>query len=346
MKKIAVMTGGGDCPGLNAAIRAVVQSGLGYNLETLGIRNGWKGLIDGDLVPLKDSSVSGIISWGGTILGTSRMDPLKDPADMQKIQKTLQDAGIDALVVIGGGGTLSAAYEISEKGIPLVGIPKTIDNDIFCTDLAVGFDTAVTVVTEAVDRLRTTAESHHRIIVVEVMGRNAGWIALMSGIAGGADAILIPEIRFTMDEVCHNLESRLKAGKKFSIVVVAEGTHHEDIAGAEVPECNRDDCGHEKFVGVGNLLAKHLESRLGIETRVTVPGHVQRGGTPTAFDRFLATRFGIAAVEHIVAGNFGCMVALQGSGIDTVPLKKIASRIKTVDPAFYYNLTMVRSGKQ
>jgi phosphofructokinase-like protein len=346
IKNIAVMTGGGDCPGLNAAIRAVVLSGLRFNLETLGIRNGWKGLIDGDLVPLNDSSVSGIISWGGTILGTSRTNPLKDPADIEKIQVTIQEADIDALVVIGGGGTLSAAYEISEKGIPLVGIPKTIDNDICGTDFAVGFDTAVSIVTEAIDRLHTTAESHHRIIVVEVMGRNAGWIAMMSGMAGGADVILIPEIRFTIDEVCRNLIARYKEGKRFSIVVVAEGTHHVDITDEAVPECNRDACGHEKFVGVGNLLGKELESRLGIETRVTVPGHVQRGGTPTAFDRVLATRFGLSAVGQIVAGNTGCMMSLQGTRIENVPLKAMASRIKTVDPDFYYHLTGFKSGKR
>jgi phosphofructokinase-like protein len=343
MKKIAVMTGGGDCPGLNAAIRAVVLSGSKYHLETLGIRNGWKGLIDRDMVSLNDSSVSGIISWGGTILGTSRMDPLKDPADMERIQRTIKTAGIDALVVIGGDGTLSAAYEVSEKGIPLVGIPKTIDNDIYGTDLAVGFDTAFSVVTEAIDRLHTTAESHHRIMVVEVMGRTAGWIALMSGMAGGADMILIPEIRFTMDKVCRDLKARYMTGKKFSIVVIAEGTHHEDITDTAVPECNRDECGHEKFVGVGNLLRKELEHRLGIETRVTVPGHVQRGGTPTAFDRVLATRFGIAAVEQIVAGNFGSMVALQGTRIGTVPLKETASRRNPVDPDFYYHLTKLKS---
>jgi len=346
IKKIAVMTGGGDCPGLNAAIRAVVLSGLRFNLETLGIRNGWKGLIDCDLVPLNDSSVSGIISWGGTILGTSRTNPLIDPADMEKIQETIQEADIDALVVIGGEGTLSAAYEISEKGIPLVGIPKTIDNDICGTDFAVGFDTAVSIVTEAIDRLHTTAESHHRIIVVEVMGRNAGWIAMMSGMAGGADVILIPEIRFTIDEVCRNLIARYKGGKRFSIVVVAEGTHHEDITDEAVPECNRDECGHEKFVGVGNLLGKELESRLGIETRVTVPGHVQRGGTPTAFDRVLATRFGISAVGQIVAGNTGCMMSLQGTRVEKVPLKAMASRIKTVDRDFYYHLTGFKSGKR
>ena len=344
MKKIAVMTGGGDCPGLNAVIRSVVLSGSGYGIETLGIHNGWQGLIDGDLELLSDASVSGILSRGGTILGTSRIDPLKNPADLEKIKKTLQATGIDAVVVIGGDGTLSAAYDIAGKGIPLVGIPKTIDNDIFGTDLTVGFDTAVAIVTDAIDRLHTTAESHHQIMVVEVMGRNAGWIALMAGMAGGADVILIPEIRFTMDEVCRDLKARYMAGKKYSIVVVAEGTKHEDITEAVVPECNRDECGHEKFVGVGNLLGKELEHQLGIETRVTVLGHVQRGGTPTAFDRILGTRFGVEAVEQIVAGNTGCMICLQGSRIGTVPLKDVASRIKPVNPDLYNLVKTVMSG--
>ena len=287
MKRIAVMTGGGDCPGLNAVIRSVVLSGSGYEVETLGIKNGWQGLIDGDFELLSVTSVSGILSRGGTILGTSRTDPLKKPGGGEKIQKILQTNGIDALVVIGGDGTLSAAYDLTGEGIPVVGIPKTIDNDIFGTDLTVGFDTAVCIVTEMIDRIHTTAESHHRIMVVEVMGRNAGWIALMAGMAGGADMILIPEMRFTMDEVCRDLKARYMSGKKYSVVVVAEGTHHEDITDAQVPECNRDECGHEKFVGVGNLLGKELELRLGIETRVTVIGHVQRGGSPTAFDRIL-----------------------------------------------------------
>ena len=335
MKKIAVMTGGGDCPGLNAVIRSVVLSGSAYDIETLGIQNGWQGLIDNDLELLSDASVSGILSRGGTILGTSRVDPLKKPGNREKIQQTVQIHNIDALVVIGGDGTLSAAYDITGNGIPLVGIPKTIDNDIFGTDLTVGFDTAVSIVTEMIDRLHTTAESHHRIMVVEVMGRDAGWIALMAGMAGGADVILVPEIRFTLDEVCCDLKARFQAGKKYSIVVVAEGIHHENITSAAVPECDRDECGHEKFVGAGNLLGKELELRLGIETRVTVLGHVQRGGIPTATDRILGTRFGVAAVEQIISGNTGCMVALQGPRIGTVPLKDVASRKKTVNPDLY-----------
>jgi len=346
MKKIAVMTGGGDCPGLNAVIRAVVQSGLSHDFETLGILNGWQGLVEGNLEPLHEDTVSGITSLGGTILGTSRMDPFKKPGDVDQIRNTMKTYGIGTLVVIGGNGTLSAANELAASGISLIGIPKTIDNDIFGTDLSVGFDTAISIVTEAIDRLHTTAESHHRIMVVEVMGRDAGWIALMAGTAGGADVILIPEIRFTIDEICQDLKTRYLAGKKFSIVVVAEGTHHEDIAGATVPECNRDDCGHEKFVGVGNLLGKDLEHRLSIETRVTVLGHVQRGGTPTAFDRVLATRFGVMAIEQIVAGNTGCMVALQGTRIGTVPLRNVASRIKPVTPELYYLAkTVIKDGR-
>jgi 6-phosphofructokinase 1 len=335
LKKIAVMTGGGDCPGLNAVIRSVVLAADIHDMKILGIHNGWQGLIEGDLEELTTSSVSGILPRGGTILGTSRTDPFRNPDDIGKIQKTMNTYGINALVVIGGDGTLSAACDVASAGIPLAGIPKTIDNDIFGTDCSVGFDTAVSIVTEMIDRLHTTAESHHRIMVVEVMGRTTGWIAVMAGIAGGADMVLVPELRFTMDEVCHELKARYMSGKKYSIVVVAEGIHHEDITPARVPECDRDECGHEKFVGAGNLIGKEIEKRLGIETRVTVLGHVQRGGTPTAFDRILATRFGAAVVEELAAGNTGFMVALQGLRMGTVPLKEVASRIKPVSPALY-----------
>ncbi len=345
MKKIAILTGGGDCPGLNSVIRSVVLSASGYEIETFGVHNGWRGLADGDLKQLTGSSVAGILSWGGTVLGTSRTNPFKDPADFERIQKTIKTGGIDALVVIGGDGTLSAAYELSGRGIPLVGIPKTIDNDVYGTDSTIGFDTAVSIVTDMIDRLHTTAESHHRIMVVEVMGRSAGWIAVMAGMAGGADVILIPEIHVTLDAVCDDLKARYMAGKKYSVVVVAEGTHHEDISGEVVPECNRDECGHEKFVGIGNLLGRELGHCLGIETRVTVLGHVQRGGTPTAFDRILGTRFGAAAVEQLVAGNTGCMVALQGSRIGTVPLRDVASRIKPVNTGLYDLAKSVMKGR-
>jgi 6-phosphofructokinase 1 len=346
MKTIGILTGGGDCPGLNGVIRAVVRSGLLYGYQTLGIRNGWQGLIEGEVETLTDFSVSGIISRGGTVLGTSRTDPVKNPADFEKIRNTMKRFKIDALVIVGGNGTLAAAHDIATLGIPLVGVPKTIDNDIPETDMTIGFDTAVSIVTEAIDRLHTTAESHHRIMVVQVMGRQVGWIALKAGIAGGADEILIPEVHFTIDDVCRNLKARYVAGKKFSIVVIAEGTPLQDIGDYPVPECDRDECGHEKFVGAGNLLGRELERRLGIETRVTNLGHVQRGGTPTAFDRVLATRFGVAAVEQIRMGNFGTMVALQSAQIVTVPLESIVHRLKLVEPELYTLAKTVIGGKR
>lgn len=346
MKTLGVLTGGGDCPGLNAAIRAVVRTGIHNDFETLGIRDGWKGLIDGDIEPLTDFSVSRILPNGGTILGTSRTNPLKDVTDFQKIQQNIKKFGIHALIVLGGDGTLSAARDVAERGIPIVGIPKTIDNDIMGTDACIGFDTAVTTVTEAIDRLHTTAESHHRIIVVEVMGRDTGWIAIMAGIAGGADEILIPEVHFTMTEVCKNLMVRHKAGKKFSIVVVAEGVHREDLELPPVPEHIQNLCGHEKFVGVGNLLGKEIEQRLGVETRVTNLGYVQRGGSPSACDRVLATRFGVAAVELIRDGEFGTMVILDGNHIRSIPLATAIFRKKTVDTEFYKLAKIVIGGRR
>jgi phosphofructokinase-like protein len=345
MKKIGVLTGGGDCPGLNAVIRAVERAALRHDVETLGIRNGWQGLIDDDVELLTDLSVSGILPRGGTILGTSRTDPLKTPTDFQKIKATIKKYNIQALVVIGGNGTLSAARDVAQQGISLVGIPKTIDNDISGTDVSFGFDTAVSTVTEAIDRLHTTAESHHRIIVVEVMGRNVGWIAVMAGIAGVADEILIPEMPFTLDGVCKRLKSRYDTGKKFSIVVIAEGVHETDLGLSSVPEDERDECGHERFVGVCNRLGKELERRLGIETRVTTLGYVQRGGSPTAYDRVLATRFGVAAVNLVRDGDFGKMVALQGNRITSIPLESAVKELKTVDREFYELAMTVIDGR-
>jgi len=330
--KIGVLTGGGDCPGLNAAIRAVVHSGIEHGYDIIGIRDGWQGLITNNTFPLSDHHVSGIISWGGTILGTSRTNPVKNPDDFAFLKHTLDEQGIGALVVIGGNGTLSAANEVAGMGIRIVGIPKTIDNDVAGTEITIGFDTAVATVTEAIDRLQSTAESHHRIMVLEVMGRLSGRLALAAGMAGGADQILIPEVRISMDNVCASLEARYRAGKKFSIVVVAEGTHHDDIAGTTVPACDRDECGHEKFVGIGNFLGKEIARRLSLETRVTVLGHVQRGGSPTAQDRILATRMGIAAVEQILADSFGCMMGVQGGRIVPVPLGSVAGRSQGIDP--------------
>jgi 6-phosphofructokinase 1 len=340
MRRIGILTGGGDCPGLNAVIRAVVRSGLPHDIESFGIRNGWQGLIDGDVEPLTDFSVSGILPKGGTILGTSRTNPLAKTEDFQKIQANLKKFDIHALVVIGGDGTLSAARDVARRGINIIGVPKTIDNDIDGTDMTFGFDTAVSIVTEAIDRLHTTAESHHRIIVVEVMGRNVGWIALFAGVAGGADEILIPEVPVTIDQVCENLMKRYKSGRKFSIVVVAEGVQRDTLGLPPVPEDVRDECGHEKFVGIGNILGKEIERRLGVETRVTILGHIQRGGSPTAYDRILATRFGAAATELVRNDEYGKMVALRGSGIISIPLEDAVARLKMVDVRYY---TMAKS---
>jgi 6-phosphofructokinase 1 len=346
VKTIGVLTGGGDCPGLNAAIRAVVRAGSKAGLETYGIHNGWLGLMEDDLELLTDLSVAGILMKGGTILGTSRTNPLADKASVGKILATMKKHRIEALVVIGGDGTLSAARDLSKLGVPIVGIPKTIDNDIAGTDLSFGFDTAVSTVTEAIDRLRTTAESHHRIIVVEVMGRNTGWIAVKAGIAGGADEILIPEVRFTMDEVCKRLRARYEAGKKYSVVVIAEGARREDIGVPPVPGYERDSCGHERFVGVGNILGRELERCLGIETRVTILGHVQRGGSPTACDRILATRLGVAAARLAAQGKFGMMAALQGDRITAVTLDSAVDHTRTVDMGFYdLAMTVMGAGR-
>ena len=345
-KTIGVLTGGGDCPGLNAVIRAVVRAGLRYDFEIIGIRNGWLGLINGDVEPLTDFSVSGILPRGGTILGTSRTNPLDTKEEFQKIQHNMKKYGIHALIVIGGDGTLSAARDVAGEGIRLVGVPKTIDNDVCGTETTFGFDTAVATVTEAIDRLHTTAESHHRIIVVEVMGRNVGWIALMAGIAGGADEILIPEVHFTMDDVCRKLQARYDAGKTFSIVVIAEGAHREDIGIPAAPFSAGDYCGPEKFLSIGNLLGMELEKRLGIETRVTILGHIQRGGSPTPSDRILATRFGVGAVELVHNEEFGRMVALNANRITSVPLESAVHTIKTVDPDFYQLAMTVIGGQR
>lgn len=346
MKTIGVITGGGDCPGINAVIRAVVRAGVKYDFETLGIRNGWQGLIEDDVEPLGDFAVSDILSKGGTILGTSRTNPLHNAPDFEKIKATIKKYGISALVVIGGDGTLSAARDVAKQGIPIIGIPKTIDNDICGTDVTFGFDTAVATVTEAIDHLHTTAESHHRIMVLEVMGRNVGWIAVMAGIAGGADEILIPEVPITIDEICKKLQARYDSGKKYSLVVIAEGVQENDLGLPPVSNIDNCECGHEKFVGVGNILGKELESRLGIETRVTILGYIQRGGQPTAQDRILATRFGVAAVDLIHANVFGKMVAVQGNRIISIPLEEAVSQQKTVEPDFYETALRVIEGRR
>ena len=336
IKKIAVLTGGGDCPGLNAAIRAVVKKALQYDWVVYGIKNGWKGLIEGDIEPLTGYSVSGILPKGGTILGTSRTNPFKDKENLQKLLDNIKKFGIDAIVAIGGEDTLGVASKLyNEEGVPVVGIPKTIDNDLSGTDYTIGFDTAISIVTDAIDRLHTTAESHHRVMVLEVMGRHAGWIATIAGIAGGADAILIPEKPFDIEEVVNYLEQRRKKGKTFSIIVVAEGAMPKDTKMLSIQDTEKDEFGHVRLGGIGNRLAKELERRLGLETRVTVLGHVQRGGTPTAYDRVLATRCGIAAIELIKNGEFGKMTALHGDKIVPIKLEEAVTKLKTVDMELY-----------
>ncbi len=328
---VGILTGGGDCPGLNAVIRAVVRKSLKHGWRVTGFLNGWKGVIDGNTMPLTEREVSGILPRGGTILGTSRTNPFKNPGDAEKIVQNLKKLQIDALIVVGGEDTLGVALKLSKMGVHVIGVPKTIDNDICGTDTTFGFDTATQIVTEAIDRLHTTAESHHRIMVLEVMGRHTGWIATVSGIAGGADEILVPEVPFELDTICKNLECRMKSGKGFSIVVVAEGAKPKSMADFATISKELDEFGHVRLGGIGQLISKEIEKRLGVETRVTVLGHVQRGGTPTAYDRLLATRFGIAAVDQVAAKNWGKMVAFRGYKIVPVDISEGVEKLKTVD---------------
>ena len=331
--KIGVLTGGGDCPGLNPVIRATVRTAHHYGYQVMGIENGWKGLVENTARPLDLGAVSGIIPRGGTILGTSRTNPYGDPAKLEKLKSHFKSLGLDALIVIGGEDTLGVAAKLYKDGFKVVGVPKTIDNDLSGTDFTFGFDTAVNIAMEAIDRLHSTAESHHRIMVVEVMGRHAGWIALHSGIAGGADLILIPEIPIRINEVLDVIQRRQRRGKQFSIVVVAEGAKFE---GSEVLVGKKlDDFGHSRLGGIGELLAQKIEESTKCETRVTVLGHIQRGGSATAYDRVLGTRFGSKAVELVRAGQFGQMVALKGTEIVSVAIEVAVGKLKTVDPSFY-----------
>ena len=335
MARIGILTGGGDCPGLNPVIRAVVRKGINEGYEIIGIKNGWKGLIENDTLKLNLGAVSGILPKGGTILGTSRTNPYKKPEDLQKVKDSYKKLGLDALIVVGGEDTLGVAVKLIEDGIPnIVGVPKTIDNDISSTDYTFGFDTALNTAMECIDKLHTTAESHHRIIVVEVMGRHAGWIATEAGIAGGADVILIPEMPVDIEEVCNLIKNRHQRGKTFSIVVVAEGAKFKEGT-ILTQEEKLDEFGHVRLGGIGEFLAGEIEKRTGYETRVSVLGHIQRGGTPTAFDRVLGTRFGVKAVELAKRKSFGKMVALSGNKIIEVPIEKAISTLKTVDMEFY-----------
>ncbi|MCX5344085.1 6-phosphofructokinase [Streptomyces atratus] len=333
--RVGVLTGGGDCPGLNAVIRAIVRKGVQeYGYDFIGFRDGWRGPLEGETVPLSIPAVRGILPRGGTILGSSRTNPLGAEHGVRRIRDNLAKYEVDSLITIGGEDTLGVAATLSdEHGIKCVGVPKTIDNDLSATDYTFGFDTAVGIATEAIDRLHTTAESHMRVLVVEVMGRHAGWIALHSGLAGGANVILIPEQRFDIDQVCAWVASRFRASYA-PIVVVAEGAM--PVQGEMIlKDGSHDSFGHVRLSGVGEWLAKEIESRTGKEARTTVLGHVQRGGTPSAFDRWLATRFGLHAIDAVRDGDFGTMVALKGTGIVRVPIAEATARLKTVDPALY-----------
>ena len=339
--RVGLLTGGGDCPGLNAVIRAVVRKGeRHYGDELVGFRDGWKGVLEDSTMVLDVERCRGILPRGGTILGTSRTNPYKVEDGVRNALDTLRKERIDALVAIGGEDTLGVANKLGTEGVGVVGVPKTIDNDLSCTEVTFGFDTAVQIASDAIDRLHTTAESHDRVMVVEVMGRNAGWIATEAGIAGGAAEILIPEEQFDIERVCDDLKKRHAKGRFASIVVVAEGA--EPVEGTMATQSSEiDQFGHVRLGGISNLVAEEIEKRTGFETRVTILGHVQRGGTPTAFDRILATRLGIAAIDAAHDGAFGQMVALRAGSIVRVPIADAVGELKTVDRELFHGVAEV-----
>ncbi len=336
--RIGVLTGGGDCPGLNAVIRAVVRKGVEtYGHEFVGFKDGWRGPLEGVTMPLAVADVRGILPKGGTILGSSRTNPFKIDGGVEQIKANLAAGGVDALIAIGGEDTLGVATKLDDLGVNVVGVPKTIDNDLSGTDYTFGFDTAVNIATEAIDRLHTTAESHHRVLVVEVMGRHAGWIALHSGLAGGANVVLIPEQPFDIDAVCAHVEHRFQTHYA-PIIVVSEGAvpkESEGESGMTLLTGEKDAFGHVRLGGIGDRLAKEIEARTGKEARAVVLGHIQRGGTPTAFDRVLATRLGLAAIDAVHEGDFGKMVALQGTSIARIDLIEGTGELKVVQPDRY-----------
>jgi ATP-dependent phosphofructokinase / diphosphate-dependent phosphofructokinase len=333
--RIGILTGGGDCPGLNAVIRAVVRKGVNvYGHAIVGYRDGWRGVLENRTVALTPDNTAGILHRGGTILGSSRTNPFKEEAGVERVKENLATERIDSLIAVGGEDTLGVANKLTAEDIPVVGVPKTIDNDLSATDFTFGFNTAVQICTDAIDRLHSTAESHNRVIVLEVMGRHAGWIATYSGIAGGADAILVPEKPFDIEEVCEHIRHRHSRGRTFSIVVVAEGATPRE--GQETLQTQEKDAfGHVRLGGIGVALEREIEERTGFETRVTILGHIQRGGTPTAFDRVLATRFGIAAIDAVSEEDFGKMVALRGTAIERVALSEGVGELKTLDPELF-----------
>jgi 6-phosphofructokinase 1 len=339
--RVGVLTGGGDCPGLNAVIRAVVRKGeTGYGDELVGFEDGWRGLLEDRRSVLDVERCRGILPRGGTILGTSRTNPYRVEGGPEAVHATWERAGLDALIAIGGEDTLGVANRLAAEGLQIVGVPKTIDNDLSATEVTFGFHTAVQIATDAIDRLHTTAESHDRVIVCEVMGRHAGWIATYAGIAGGAAEILVPEEPFDIEEVCAHLRARHAKGRYASVVVVAEGAKPKEGSLA-VRSGELDAFGHERLGGIGNVLAEEIERRTGMESRVTILGHVQRGGTPTAFDRVLATRFGVAAIDAVHDGAFGMMVALRADQIVRAPLAEAVAALKTVDPGLVHEVAEV-----
>jgi len=329
--KIGILTGGGDCPGLNAVIRAIVRKGVfHYKDEFVGFLEGWRGVLDNQTRVLDLEAVSGILPRGGTILRTSRTNPAKKENGISRCADNLKKSGVEALIALGGDDTQSVSQKLFECGVKVVAVPKTIDNDLGGTDLCFGFDTAVSIATEAIDRVHTTAEAHNRVIVVEVMGREAGWIALYSGVAGGADVILIPERPVDIGEVAETLKRRHDRGRYFSIVVVAEGAKLDQGAALSQEGAKKDEFGHVRLGGIGNVLATEIERRTGFETRAVILGHILRGGTPTAFDRMLATRYGVAAIDLVHQGSFGRMVALKGSTITSVPISDAIAKTRCV----------------
>jgi phosphofructokinase-like protein len=330
--KVGLLTGGGDCPGLNAVIRAAVRKGeVRYGDELVGFRDGWRGVLNGATMPLSVASCRGILPKGGTILGSSRTNPYKSDDGEAKVKETLASLQVDALIAIGGEDTLGVATKLAAAGVQVVGVPKTIDNDLSATEVTFGFHTAVQVAVDAIDRLHTTAESHDRVLVCEVMGRHAGWIATYAAIAGGAAELMVPETPFDIEEICEKLTARHNKGRYASIVVVAEGAVPQEGT-FSVADKGVDAFGHARLGGIGQQVAEEIEARTGFETRVTVLGHIQRGGTPTAFDRVLSTRFGVAAIDAVHDGDFGTMVALRGDRIERVPLSEGTGELKTVSP--------------
>lgn len=338
--RLGILTGGGDCPGLNAVLRAAAHRCVQRGGSLIGYRNGWEGVISGDSVELDREAVKGILPLGGTMLGTSRTDPLVTPESREQMRRTLERDGVDGLLVVGGDGTLSAAAELQKDGFRVVGVPKTIDNDLSATDFTFGFDTAVGIAVDAIDRLHTTAEAHNRVIIVEVMGHHTGWIAAYSGIAGGADVILVPEYPFTVETVCDRIRERQRQGRSFSIIVLAEGARPAEF-GEEVP----DRRARVKPGAISTWLANEIERCIATETRTVVLGHIQRGGTPSSYDRVLATRYGVRAADAGLDGEWGVMVALHGTGITTVPLESAVRRIKGLDPAIW-EIARVFSGPE